>query len=131
MADVEINEEKFLQELDRELRKVVDEIFTKSQLNIVNNGTVNEGFLLKSGDVVKVSDAHYKIVYSAPYAEVIEFGSEPHMPPVKPIERWVRLKLGITNEQEARSIAWAIAKGIEKEGTRPQPFLRPALDSVR
>lgn len=129
MADVFIDEEKFEKEISKELRRVADEIFTKSQENIINNGTSNEGFLLKSGNVIKVSELHYRIVYAAPYAEFVEFGTGPHMPPVSAIERWVRLKL--QKGDKSRSIAWAIAKGIAKDGTEAHPFLRPALESVR
>ncbi len=51
-----------------------------------------------------------------------------NMPPVKPLEDWVRNKFGITGPA-ATSFAWAIAKKIEKEGTTWQSG-SDLLDSV-
>lgn len=130
MAEIKIDERQILEIVDKKLRDIADEIFTKSQENIIKNGTSNEGFLLKSGSVFRKGELHYQINYSAPYAQAIEFGSDPHHPPVNAIERWVRLKLQIASVKRARQIAWAISKSISKRGTQPQPFLRPAVDQV-
>ncbi len=129
--DIKIDEKQLIEKFNKELRAIVDKIFAKSQQNILNNGTSNEGFLLKSGSVIQKGDLHFQIIYNAPYAEAIEYGTDPHMPPVAPIERWVRKKLLIQNPKEARSIAWAVAKAIKKQGTQPQPFIRPAIQAVK
>lgn len=53
------------------------------------------------------------------YGEVVEYGRRPGkaMPPVDPIAKWVRSKLGITDRKEARSVGFAIARTIAREGT--------------
>jgi len=52
------------------------------------------------------------------YGEVVEMGRRPNraMPPIAPIQRWVRSKLGISGEKEQRSVAYAIALTIAREG---------------
>jgi hypothetical protein len=49
---------------------------------------------------------------SLAYAEAVELGSKPHMPPIQPLEQWVRTKLGKSGKegtQIARSIQWHIS----------------------
>ncbi|MBS7539756.1 HK97 gp10 family phage protein [Ancylobacter lacus] len=53
---------------------------------------------------------------SLSYAQPVELGSRPHMPPVEPLVDWVRRKLG-KRGKEGRGIAFAIARKIAKEGT--------------
>jgi hypothetical protein len=50
---------------------------------------------------------------SLSYAEPVELGTKPHMPPIQPLIEWVEVVLGLEGEaaeQAARSIAWKIAK---------------------
>lgn len=89
----------------------------------------------------------------APYAQYVHEGREPgKMPPVRPIEEWLRkkripvspdaskVKLSVRVNQRAmlsneqaklqekyRSVAWAIATKIKKEGMKPKRFLISAI----
>lgn len=58
----------------------------------------------------------------AKHAPFIEFGTKPHFPPIAPLERWARLKLG------KPGIGFAIAKKISERGTKAQPYFQPAVD---
>jgi hypothetical protein len=60
----------------------------------------------------------------------VEYGTEPHFPPIEPLVRWAHLKLGL-GDKEAKKAAWGIAKTIAKEGTEPRSFFRDALDRAR
>ena len=80
-------------------------------------------------------EAEVQVGSNLVYAESLEFGRSPgSMPPVADLEDWVR-RVVLNNteayEGEARSVAFAVAKNIEKFGTRPQPFLNPALEENR
>lgn len=63
----------------------------------------------------------------AKYGPFVEFGRRPgKRPPIDPIKKWARIKLG--NE----GAAFAIASKIASKGTKAQPFMLPALkDNVR
>lgn len=50
------------------------------------------------------------------YAEAVELGTRPHMPPVAPLVDWVRQKFGLSGK-EAQSAAWRVARGIARHGT--------------
>ena len=112
--------------LDEKLDDLADFIFTKSQENIVANEIVDQGILLSSGNVER-EFLKKKIVYSAAHAAPMEFGSQPHHPPVQPLEQWAKRKLGLKGK-DAKSTAWAIAKHINENGTDPKPYLTPAVN---
>jgi hypothetical protein len=115
---------------EKALDAVADAIFSKSQENIIDFGKVDTGFLLRSGNVER-SPGRRKIVYSAPYATGVEFGTPPHTAPYYDILKWVKRKLGITNERAAKAIAANVVRKIEREGTAPSQFMRKAIDFVK
>ena len=117
--------------MDSYLDKVVDSIFSRSQENIIKNGSSDTGQMLQSGNVNR-KFLEKEIVYSAPQSLWIEYGTEPH--PVSKegrenIKRWASRKLGVSGK-EADRVSWGIVKKINKEGSQAQPFVRPAIDEV-
>ena len=131
MLKIRIDPNKLGSAVNEFLDEVIDEIFQRSQENIVNKKIIDEGTLLKVGRVGGVNNVR-TITYPLPYAESIEFGRTPGtMPPVSAIQGWVTRKLGIRDPKRANSIAWAISQNIKKHGQEPRPFLRPAIDSVK
>lgn len=51
------------------------------------------------------------------HAIPVELGTKPHFPPIEPLEDWVRAKLGVREDREVRSAAFAIARAISHRGT--------------
>lgn len=128
---IHINSDDIIKAIDEKMDEIVDDIFAKSQSNIVDKKIIDEGTLLKSGNINR-DLLSKQIVYSVPYADSIEFGRLPgSMPPVEPIKNWVRRKLRITDDKRVNSIAWAISQDIKINGTEPRPFLGPAIEAVR
>ncbi|WP_457556329.1 hypothetical protein [Candidatus Pyrohabitans sp.] len=122
-VEVELNEgvaEEWLEKLDAGLDDLADFIFERSQ-ELVAQQSTDTGALLKSGRVER-GFLKKEVVYDAAYAAFIEYGTEPHMPPVEPLKRWAK-RHGMDEKA-----GWAIAMKIKKEGTEPKPFLRPAFD---
>ncbi len=50
------------------------------------------------------------------------------LPPINPIERWVKAKFG--DSEDSRNIAWAVATKIKNEGTNYYPEGTDLLDGV-
>ncbi len=65
------------------------------------------------------------------YALPVEGGSRPHFPPVAPLQLWVRRKLGITDEREARSVAFLICRAISRRGTPAVRMFQNAWEANR
>jgi hypothetical protein len=126
-----VNKDEILKLIDEKLDEIADEIFANSQQNIVDKQIVDEGTLLKSGNINR-SFLNKTIIYNTPYADSIEYGRLPgSMPPVESIKGWVKRK-GIANdEKDINRISWAIAQDIKKNGTEPRPFLEPAVEKVK
>ena len=115
---------------EKALDAVADSLFSRSQENLVDFDKVDTGFLIRSGNVER-SPGKRTIVYAAPYASDVEFGTMPHKAPFGPILAWVRRKLGIRNKNQAFAIATSVVQKIEREGTAPSQFMRKAIDLVR
>lgn len=115
-------EKEVLDKIDAALDDIVDFAFEKSQ----ESCPVDEATLKKSGRIERLY-LNKKIIYDAPHAAYLEFGTRPHMPPVAPLIAWAKRVLRVS-DAEAKSIGWAIAKKIAEKGTEPQPYLRPGVD---
>ena len=125
------------------VQEIADFIFTRSQENLVKpmkfesttrpkprkpSIITDTGTLLKLGRIEHERLNPY-IVYDVPYADFIEYGTPPHMPPVAPLIKWARKKLKTRGNPE--KIGWGIAITIKKFGTDPHPFLRPAIEEAK
>lgn len=64
------------------------------------------------------------------YAEPVELGTKPHFPPVEALADWVRIKLGISDEREARSVAFLIARKIASKGTEGTHMFKKTMARV-
>ena len=117
------------EEILKFINNIADEIFAESQQNLVRDGKIDTGTLLKSGNINRLKDGA-EIVYIAPYADDVEFGRLPgSMPPSDRLEKWVRRKLGV-DRSKSKGVAFAVARAIKERGIQPAPYLRPAADKV-
>ncbi|MGO1078335.1 hypothetical protein [Inquilinus sp. CA228] len=64
------------------------------------------------------------------YAEPVELGSRPHMPPLQPLMDWVKAKLGKPADQ-VEPIAQAIRWKIYHHGTKGAFMFREGLKAVQ
>jgi hypothetical protein len=60
------------------------------------------------------------------YGVFVEYGARPHFPPPGALDGWVRRRLGITGDREAREVAFLIGRKISRHGTRGQFFFERA-----
>lgn len=70
-------------------------------------------------------------VFLAPPADVyglfVEVGTRPHRPPVQALLPWVQLQFGLSDPKRIRAVAWAVATGIARRGTRGHFMFARAL----
>ena len=84
---------------------------------------VASGVLLNSisYEVSRAATQSSVVIFSQPpggdYASYVETGTGPHFPPIAPLMLWVSKRLGVRDEKQALSIAFAIAKTIARRGT--------------
>jgi len=138
-------EDVVVDELDRVMNDFVDRVFQLSQENLTephdktfksgktrNVITTDTGALLRSGNVIRQKLAK-KIIYSAPYADSIEFGSTTENVIPQDLEKWVRRKV-LKNKGTPAQVAASsknIANSLKRRGISPDPFLGPAISKAR
>jgi len=93
---------------------------------ILNDAKINSSVVssdlrksLASKVNVSVKGIEGEVGTNKEYAPCVEYGTRPHMPPVKALETAANV-YGID--------AWALAMTIKKKGTKAHPYLRPAFD---
>jgi len=126
--NISITSKKLEEGVDRGLDDLIDLIFELSQRYVRKD----EGTLQKSAEPILREHLRKEVIYRALHARFVEFGTDPRekMPPVDAIERWV-VRKGLARKGKAsRQTAWAIAKYIQKYGTEPHPYLRPAVNEA-
>ncbi len=134
------------EKLDFALSAIADFILSESDriLRDPETGTFDTGFLANSMISDKSKKLYKEIGSGCAYAPFIEYGTNPHFPPIDAIYTWLwhkrsdlNLKFdkkkitqlnGKTYITGILKIAWAIATKMSKEGTEPRPFLRPAFN---
>ena len=118
-------EQEVLLELTRNMQKACMLVETDAKHNITANGTTNLGQLVNSiwWEVAMLSNGIIGgwVLVGAKYGGYIEFGTKPHMPPVEPLKQWAKRKL------HDEGLGYAVALKIKREGTKPKPYLYPAL----
>lgn len=111
--------------IQEELFKLIDELIDK-HVQLDQPAT---------GDWIKGLEAEAEIdggrIKGLNYTEYISGNPRGggRMPPIKPLERWVRAKFGVSGK-EGRSIAFAVANKIAAEGTDIYPQGTDLIDGV-
>lgn len=98
--------------------------FKAHMIRVVNESGITDTGAAKNG----FRTSNDRVWNEAPHWIFIEVGTRPHKVSregVMAIAAWVRRKLRI--QDDAVSIAYAIAKKIEKEGTKPHYMMRDAM----
>lgn len=105
------------------MRNATTKLQNEARENIRKNHTTYQGNLAKNIRRRDPVTAYVGVVaVGEEYGGAIEFGRKPgRRPPSQPLERWAEVKLG------QKGLGFVIARKIAREGTRPQPFLEPAL----
>lgn len=130
---------KQVQEMAKVLGKrsghILDEVaqdIRSGAINILRSQkTNNTGRLGNSITIQKTRFGARRVATDTGYGLYVEFGRPPgKWPPRNRLERWAKRKLGLSGK-EAKNAAFLIARKIGKEGTKAQPFLRPAYQRER
>ena len=119
---------KTLEQASREVNKATLNTAADAKQNVKDNGSISTSLLINSieNKFNKLKNTGVVIV-GAMYGGYLEFGRKAGgMPPIAPLETWVKKKGIATDSKEIKSIAFAIARSIAKNGTKPRPYLIPA-----
>lgn len=112
---------------DTIMQQIAEDIVGEIQHVIVQEDLVYSRQLFESWEITKDEDS-YTIGSPLIQAKIMDEGRLPgKMPPVDALFPWVSDKIGAVSSQEAKQIAWAVAKKIAKEGIEPRHYVSQAL----
>lgn len=86
---------------------------------------VDTGELRRSVSTEFVPDGAI-VTVDAPHAPMMEYGTRPFRPPVSILTEWAVRKGFASNEEEAKGIAFSVAKKIELNGIAPRRYFTKA-----
>jgi hypothetical protein len=104
------------QAMDRSTREVKKNV----RQEITDKKISNQGELRKSVNVYESTPFRGVVAVGEKYGLYVEKGTRPHRPPVGPLERWAKTKL------QQSGLGFVIARKIAREGTKANPFVKPA-----
>lgn len=134
---ITIDLSKFSKELERYSREsiekfklsVVDTLYEYLP-QIIEKSPVDTGLYAQSWRV-EVTDKTAYLGNFAPYAPIIEFGTRPFTPPLKPLLDWARRVL---KKSEIDSECYALAVGVQKKfaekGMEPKHILTNSIPEI-
>lgn len=113
------------------IQNIINEFTDTLKSVISSNGSNASGTLSKSiKGIVKMNDKYLTVSISLEdYWKYIEYGTNPHFPPVDKIREWIRVKpvlprpLASGKLPTENQLAFLIGRKISKFGTKPKPFL--------
>ena len=113
-------------ELPHITRKAMDKS-TQFIKNKVQNKIVSEQITFQGGlqqSVFARVQSPFKGIVSVgkKYGIFVEKGTRPHWPPIAPIEKWARIKLG------RPGLGFVVARKIARSGTKAHPYFMPAVE---
>lgn len=135
--EIRIDEKSLNKVLKKLCLNITSDLRSFAIEKIVEDGSVDTGHLMKSshlGEITELGfgDVQGVVSFDAPYAACVEFGTYPgYYPPFPKIHKWVVRKLGIKDKNEAKKVTNSIIFSINKRGTMPHPFVRPAIMMIK
>ena len=123
-------------EVTNEIKGICAELLERYKKSIEDSGHVASGGL--------VNTATYQVVVGGSWLEVsfnleerwkyLENGTRPHFPPINAIERWISVKHIVPRPYNGKvpttkQLAFLIARGISRNGTKPTKLLQTTIDS--
>ena len=119
------------------LQKGSMQVIADAQENLRSNrpSSIVTGLLRQSGKVQKIDDETLDVGFfdtqnkESGYAYYVEYGRRAgKMPPPDELAQWAYKKFRLEDKKAAKSIGWALAIKIAREGSTPHPFFNPALE---
>ena len=124
-------------EVTQDINNICADLLERYKQSLKYNNHIASGNLYNT--------AKYKCSFDGKWFEVsfildstwryLENGTKPHFPPLEAIERWVTVKhiIPTTNSGKipsTKQLAFLIARGISKNGTKPTKLLQQTVDGA-
>jgi len=117
--------DKVSEEIRNNTDAILKDIAVKLSNELRKEAPVNRGQLRQSFKILEESEDKIYVGSRLKYAPVIQHGSKPFVPPIKPLKLWARRKLG------EEGLAYKVRHKISKKGINKNPYVTRAVENVR
>ncbi len=126
MPKIKLRKNKIKREIDKNIEDFIRDITITLRNELKKEAPVYRGELRQGIHVLNISADGSAVGIKAPYAAAIQNGTKPFYPPIEPLKKWVRRKLGAEE-----SVAYAVQQKIGEEGIDANPFITRAINNLK
>lgn len=124
-------------EITQGINNICADLLERYKQSIKDSGHSASGDLANTARyITKWNGKYFELYFKLQdYWRYLENGTKPHFPPIEAIERWITVKhiIPTTNSGKipsTKQLAFLIARGISKNGTKPTKLLQQTVDGA-
>lgn len=124
-------------EITQDINNICADLLERYKQSLKDSGHSASGDLANTARYITKWDGKcFELYFNLQgYWRYLENGTKPHFPPIEAIERWITVKhiIPTTNSGKipsTKQLAFLIARGISKNGTKPTKLLQQTIDGA-
>ena len=124
-------------ELSDNIYEICAEILGRYKNALNESGHYASGKLANTAKaVIKWDGKMFELYFNLQeYWKYLDNGTRPHFPPISAIEEWIKVKRIVPTSRSGKvpttkQLAFLIARGISKNGTKPAKILQKTIDGA-
>ena len=124
-------------EITQDINNICADLLERYKQSLKDNNHIASGNLYNTATYkTNINGSWFELTFVLDETwRYLENGTKPHFPPVEAIERWITVKhiIPTTNSGKVpttRQLAFLIARGISKKGTKPTKLLQQTIDGA-
>ena len=124
-------------EITQDINNICADLLERYKQSLKDNNHIASGNLYNTATYkTNINGSWFELTFVLDETwRYLENGTKPHFPPVEAIERWITVKhiIPTTNSGKVpttRQLAFLIARGISKNGTKPTKLLQKTIDGA-
>ena len=124
-------------EITQDINNICADLLERYKQSLKDNNHIASGNLYNTATYkTNINGSWFELTFVLDETwRYLENGTKPHFPPIEAIERWITVKhiIPTTNSGKipsTKQLAFLIARGISKNGTKPTKLLQQTIDGA-
>ena len=124
-------------EITQDINNICADLLERYKQSLKDNNHIASGNLYNTATYkTNINGSWFELTFVLDETwRYLENGTKPHFPPIEAIERWITVKhiIPTTNSGKipsTKQLAFLIARGISKNGTKPTKLLQHTIDGA-
>ena len=124
-------------EITQDINNICADLLERYKQSLKDNNHIASGNLYNTATYkTNINGSWFELTFVLDETwRYLENGTKPHFPPLEAIEKWITIKHIIPTTDNGRvpttrQLAFLIARGISKNGTKPTKLLQQTIDGA-